>query len=343
MEVVVAGCGAAGAEFVRHFRGELAVVSPSSYLVCQALLPAYVAGKVEEDYLKVDLRSFFDKAGVAYYPYELSSVKLMCKTAFLKTKTQRGVKYSFAVIAIGGEECTYGISGIEKALSINTLESARKARKRLERARDVVVVGSGMTGVETAYEISDYCRVKLIEAADRILPAMCKKAAIAVEKLLKEAGVEILTSCRVESIGDTLQTSCGEVEFDEVVWCAGIKGKRLPGLKYGKSGIKVDEFLRAGENTFAIGDCAEVFDRTGLTLATKTALEAERQAKYVARLIKTGKMKAYRPFSTMKRPFAIMTFGKRAVLVKGNTVLTSPLLYRLKRLIVRRFLENFEV
>ena len=348
MRVVVAGCGVAGAEFLKCYSRDVLVVSPDHHLVCQALLPAYVAGDVEEDELCVDLMPFFDSRGIGYRRCRAFSVKTRCNTLFTKSakpsKSLRGIGYDFAVIAVGGESCTYGVTGIENTLSINSLEQARKARKKMESARDVVVVGSGMTGVEVAYELSKYCRVTLIEAKNRILPSMCEKASSCVEKILKKAGVKILTSCRVERIErGAVHTSCGELNSDEVLWCAGIKGRRLLGLRYGNSGIRVDESLRADRDVFAIGDCADV--TVNGKIATKTALEAERQAKFVAKNIRGKHSGTYSPFSTLDNPFAIMTFGSRGIAVRGNVVLTFPqgLIYRIKRKIVNSFLKKFEI
>jgi len=349
--LVVAGCGAAGAEFVRHFGGDVTVVSPSPLLVCQALLPAYVAGNVEEEELSINLKPFFRERGVVYRRGEVKFIKLKCNTLFSNYRTLRGISYDFAVIAVGGESCYYGVD-CRNCLSVNTLEDARVARERVSAGGKVVVVGSGMTGVETAYELSDLCRVTLVEAQSRILPAMGEKASVYVRKLLERKGVKVLTSCRVEDVSyeeSVVKSSCGELGFDEVVWCAGIRGREISGLDYGKLGIKVDESLRAYENVFAIGDCAEVVVKG--EVATKTALEAERQAKFVAktisRMLKSEKigLNTYVPFSTNKRPFAILTFGEKGLIVRGNTVIASPsnLIYKLKRMIVKRFLKNFIV
>jgi len=338
---VVVGSGTAGAEFLRHYKGEVTVVSPTKYLFCQALFPSYVAGKIEEDELKVDLQPFFEHRGIIFRKCKVEFVKQKCKTLFSKVKTVRGIGYDICIIAIGGTNGVY-VEGVEKTLSINDFESAKIARKRIEKAKDVVVVGSGMSGVEVAYEISDFCNVTLIEAEKRVLPNMCEKASKYVKKLLENAGVDILTSCKVEKISDTIMTSCGEIEFDEVLWCTGIVGKRLAGLKYGKYGILVNSSLKAGENIFVIGDAAEVKSKNGI--ATKTALEAERQAKFVAKAIKKDiKNLEYKPFSTIENPFSIITLGNRAILVRGNTVISGDIVHKLKNYVVRRFLKNFEV
>ncbi len=356
--LVVAGCGAAGAEFVRHLKGEeITVISPSPLLVCQALLPAYVAGNVEEESLFVNLKPFFRERGIAYRKGEVKFIKTRCNTLFVSYGgTIRGAGYDFAVIATGGESCYYGVE-CNNCLSVNTLEDARVARERISAGGRVVVVGSGMTGVETAYELSEFCRVTLVEAQGRILPAMSEKASRHVLRLLERRGVEVLTSCRVEEVSyeeSVVRTSCGELGFDEVVWCAGIRGRELPGLEYGRMGIRVDESLRAHENVFAIGDCAEVV--VGGEVATKTALEAERQARFVAKLVrklgdgsgdglKLERYKRYKPFSTNKKPFAILTFGRRGLIVRGGTVIASPssMIYRLKVMVVKKFLDNFRV
>jgi NADH dehydrogenase len=344
VKVVVAGCGIAGAEFLRHFPGEAIVVSPEPNLVCQALFPAYIAGKVEDSELSIDLIPFFESRGISYYPNKVSAINTKYKTLFTKASILRDINYDFAVIAVGGENCTYGIKGVEKALSFNDFKQARKTKKRIEHANKVVVVGSGITGVETAYELADKYKITIIEARNRVLPAMCEKASLFAKRLLEKSGVNVVTSCKVEKIEkNEVFTSRGRFEFDEILWCAGIRGRRIPGLRYNRSGIKVDESLRADQNVFAIGDCADV--KVDGDVATKTALEAERQAKFVAKIIAKSVDKSYRPFSTVNRPFAIITFGNRGIIVKGSFVLTLPqgLIYRLKRKIIKNFFKKFKV
>ncbi len=353
MAVVVAGCGAAGAEFVRLFADsgyDTVVVSPSSLLVCQAMLPAYVAGRFEDDDVCIDLKPFFREAGVRFRKGRVKFVKPRCSTLFVNYRTLRGIGYEFAVIAVGGESCYYGIEGADKCLSVNTLEEARVTRKKVRSGDEVVVVGSGMTGVETAYELAELCRVRLVEAESRVLPAMCEKVSGYVQKLLESRGVEVLTSCRVQEISHEngiIRTSRGELSFDEIIWCAGIKGRNMPGLDYGRTGIRVDESLRATSNIFAIGDCADISFNGAA--ATKTALEAERQARFVAGILKKRDSslayRPYRPFSTDRNPFAILTFGERGVIVRGNLVLMRPakVIYRLKKAVMKKFLENYRI
>jgi len=136
-----------------------------------------------------------------------------------------------------------------------------------------------------------------------------------------------------------------------VVWCAGLKPARyLDGINVPKVNgwVAVDGYLRAGERIFAIGDNS--FVNVNGKVATKTALEAEMQAKHVAenikRLMKGEKLKRYKVRSSVDEPIAFITLGKnRAVLVYGRIVLTSPLglLYRIKKRIVKVFMDKYRV
>ena len=81
------------------------------------------------------------------------------------------------------------------------------------------------------------CRLILIEAADRILPALPQRLSDAATKLLAKLGVSVRTSARVaEVLPNGVRLASGEIIPAElVVWAAGVKApdflKDLDGLE----------------------------------------------------------------------------------------------------------------
>jgi len=146
----------------------------------------------------------------------------------------------------------------------------------------VAIIGAGATGVELAAELHNTTRdlvsygldridaerdvkLNLIEAADRILPALPPRLSGAATKLLHGLGVQVRTSARVaEVLPHGVKLASGEVIPAElVVWAAGVKApdvlKDIDGLETNRiNQLVVQPTLTTtrDENIFAIGDCA---------------------------------------------------------------------------------------
>ena len=208
------------------------------------------------------------------------------------------IRYDYLVLALGATSNDFGTPGVRQyALFLDDRASADRFRNRLldhclrvsramraDPAADahvhVVVVGGGATGVELAaelynaaaalryygLEVFDESRlvVTLIEAGQRILPALPEQLADAARSELEALGVRVLTGVSVtEAIPHAILTGSGErIEADLAVWAAGVKGALPPdmdGLELSRSNqLVVGPTLQTSQDPriFAIGDCA---------------------------------------------------------------------------------------
>ena len=123
------------------------------------------------------------------------------------------------------------------------------------------VVAFGLDKIDPDKDI----KITLIEAADRIVPALPKRLSDATARLLAELGVEVRTGARVTEVGpDGVHLAGGDfIPSELVVWAAGVRGpdvlKNLDGLEVSASGqLVVRPTLQTtrDDNIFAIGDCA---------------------------------------------------------------------------------------
>ncbi|MEM6772902.1 MAG: FAD-dependent oxidoreductase, partial [Bacteroidota bacterium] len=145
---------------------------------------------------------------------------------------------------------------------------------------DIVIVGGGPTGVETAGALaelkrhvlpSDYpeldlrmMEIHLIEASSQLLSGMSEKSSDDAKRSLEKLGVHIWLENRVtEYEGDIIQTDKGKTfEASTVIWAAGIKGNLINGLEDAKLAggqrIEVDRYNKAFgfEDVYVIGDLA---------------------------------------------------------------------------------------
>ena len=211
---------------------------------------------------------------------------------------RRTFKYDTLVIAIGSTTNDFGIKGArEHSIALDTQEQAERFHRRLHNALvraqtqstpikegqlEVVIVGAGATGVELAAELHNTTRelaaygldkidadrdvkISIIEASDRVLPALPTKLSLAVDVELKKLRVNVFTSERVTEVSDKgVTTHSGRfIPTELVVWAAGIKApeflKQLDGLETNRiNQLIVKQTLQTSvdDSIFALGDCA---------------------------------------------------------------------------------------
>lgn len=150
----------------------------------------------------------------------------------------------------------------------------------------IAIVGAGATGVELAAELYNAVdrleqfgvkeihhtslEVTLIEAFDRILPALPESLATKAEKTLRDQGVKILAKTMVKDVqSQKLLTEEREIDANLIVWAAGIKAPKFLstlGLITNRiNQIEVTPTLQAKEEEtiFAIGDCSFLLNGEG--------------------------------------------------------------------------------
>jgi NADH dehydrogenase len=206
--------------------------------------------------------------------------------------------YDTLVLALGSQSNDFGTPGVgEHALKLESKADAQRFHARMVNAcirahaqatplrpeqLHVAIIGAGATGVELAAELHRTTRevvaygldrvdpekdiqVHLIEAADRVLPALPPRLSQATEALLGKLGVRTFTNAKVaEVLPHGVRLADGRVLPAElVVWAAGVKApdflKDLAGLETNRiNQLVVRPTLQAtrDDDVFALGDCA---------------------------------------------------------------------------------------
>ena len=169
--------------------------------------------------------------------------------------------YDYLVLGLGAEVNFFGVEGAaEHAFPLYTLtdavrlkthvlqtweEADRKHELVEDGALNIVVVGGGPTGVETAGALAelyngvfkkDYpdvpegtAKITLVEAGPEIFPMFKPDIREYTVKALEKRGVEVKTGDVVESIAPTrVKLKSGtELEAHTLVWGAGLQGNEL--------------------------------------------------------------------------------------------------------------------
>jgi len=291
---------------------------------------------------------------------------------------RRTFKYDTLIIAVGSTTNDFGIKGArEHSIALDTQDQAEKFHRRLHNALlraqtqtepvqagqlEVVIVGAGATGVELSAELHNTTRelaaygldkinpdrdvqISLIEAGDRVLPALPPKLSNSVDLELRKLRVHLYTGERVTEVTSKgVQTHSGRfIPSALVVWAAGIKAPdflhEIDGLETNRiNQLVVRRNLQTtlDANIFAFGDCAACpWTGHGDETVPPRAQAAHQQA---SMLVKTVKCRVagrktlpeftYRDYGSLVNLGAYTTVGNLMGALSGGSLFIEGLIAR---------------
>ncbi|MEU2003280.1 NAD(P)/FAD-dependent oxidoreductase [Rhodococcus sp. NPDC019627] len=236
---------------------------------------------------RIPLSDLLDPADVGHITAEVTAIDTTARTVTVADSGEQGAtqEYDRLVMALGSRVAKPDIPGLrEFGFDVDTYDGALKLQRHLAALSDgeadvsaatVVVVGAGLTGIETASELPGMLttlsaernldpRVVLIDHNPYVGSDMGASARPVIEAALSENGVETMTGVGVAAVdqhGVTL--SSGEVlAAGTVVWCAGMRANpltaQLAGDRDRLGRLPVDDYLRVlgSPGVFAAGDVA---------------------------------------------------------------------------------------
>ena len=208
---------------------------------------------------------------------------------------ERKIAYDTLVMALGSTSNDFNTPGVkENCIFLDNPHQARRFHQEMlnlflkysanlgaNGKVNIAIVGGGATGVELSAELhnavkqlhsygykgltNEALNVTLVEAGERILPALPPRISAAAHNELTKLGVRVLTQTMVTSADEGgLHTKDGEyIEADLMVWAAGIKApdflKDIGGLETNRiNQLVVEPTLQTTRDPdiYAIGDCA---------------------------------------------------------------------------------------
>lgn len=317
IKVVVAGGGFAGAAVARALgdQAEVTVVSQDNFLLFTPMLAEAAVGDVDPRHIVAPIRQLAPHAELIQGTVESidpSSRGLSVKPVF--GESPLSVEGDALVIALGSVPNTYGVSGVEThSLPFKDISDALRIRNRtlalMESATHapspgktrIAVVGAGYSGAELAAALADFLRavfrkfyqsapipaVSLIDAIDRVTPALTPGLSAAAAKALRRRGVELWLGSAVEEVNaNGVRLADGQmIEAATVVWSAGVRPHPLVatiGLPTERGRLLVDGHMLAAPGVFAVGDAALVPAGEG-DISPPTAQFALRQGRYLGK------------------------------------------------------------
>ena len=297
----------------------------------------------------------------------------------------RKIKYDTLVLSVGSTVNDFNIPGAKEfAVALDTQDQAERFHQKLHnsilRAQtqkgsvrpgqlEVVIVGGGATGVELAAELHKATRemtaygldrvnpdrdisIYLVEASNRLLPALPPKISASVESELRKLNVKLFLGERVTKVTkEGIETQSGKKILSSlVVWAAGIKApeflSQIKGIETNAiHQIKVESTLQSTSNTdiFAFGDCAACPVKPGSDLLVPPrAQAAHQQASMLYKAIKSKVLKpnkalpnyVYKDYGSLVNLGRYSTVGNLMGSLLGGSMFIEGLIARLMYLML---------
>ena len=304
-KIVIIGGVAGGMSAATRLRrldseAEITVLEKSghvSYANCG--LPYYVGGVIEEEdalllqtpeslhaRFRIDVR-------VLSEALEIDSLNQRVKVKNLVGKDDYYLPFDKLVLSPGASAIVPPLPGIERAMTLRTVEDVEKIVNRVDqKPKSAVVIGGGFIGVEIAENlIHKGIFTQLVEATPQLLAPLDPEMATFVSAEMVRHGVQLHLADSVKAVSnDSVELASGTtLPADIVILAIGVRPDislaESAGLKIGeRKGIEVNEFNQTSNpNIYAIGDAAQKRDWIdGSAMLVPLANLANRHGRVVA-------------------------------------------------------------
>jgi pyruvate/2-oxoglutarate dehydrogenase complex dihydrolipoamide dehydrogenase (E3) component len=176
------------------------------------------------------------------------------------------------VVATGSEPVVPPVPGLRE---LEGVWGTREATSMKSVPRRLLILGGGSAGVELAQVVRRLGgEVVVVEGADRVVPREAAPLGEALGEALRRDGIELVlgkhaTGARHVDGEFVLELDGGtDLRGDRLLVATGRRprvdgiGLETVGVEAGRHGIRVDEYMRAGERLWAIGDVTGIWPLT---------------------------------------------------------------------------------
>lgn len=295
-KIVIVGGGFAGlklAETLNNKNKKVIVIDKVNHHMFQPLFYQVACGRIEPSNISFPFRKVFQRS--RNVQYRMTEVEKIVPEENKIITNDAVFSYDKLIIATGCktnffgnekmESLAFGMKNTQEAIAIRNHVLLTFEKLIIEKSRsddgnwNIVIVGSGPTGVELAGAFSEmkkeilprdypnmnfnHLNIILVSSTEKPLNVMSEEAQNKSEQYLKQLGVDFMSGERVTDYdGDRVFLASGKtIPANNVIWAAGVTGNVIPGLNPDilvKNRYKTDRFNRVEgyDNIFAIGDIA---------------------------------------------------------------------------------------
>lgn len=275
MEYVILGAGAAGITAAKTIRkadenGKITVISTDTQVHSRCMLHKYLSHERDAAGISFVDPDFFEKNQITWLQGKTVN---RLDTQEKKVYTDQGdeVSYDRLLIATGAESFIPPVGNLRDAENVFGLRHLRDAQaidELAKNAENIVIIGSGLVGLDAAYGLMETGKkVSIVEMADQILPVQLDKtAAFEYQKRFEEAGARFYLGRKAadtimgedKNIHEIVLDNGEKLACDLIIVAAGVRsavaGMEGEGIVIDR-GIKVDDYLQTGaEGVYAAGD-----------------------------------------------------------------------------------------
>lgn len=274
MKHVILGVGAAGIAAAEAIRtnsktDEITIISTDEFVHSRCMLHKYLSHERDEAGLNFTSKNFFSDNNITWLSSEtVTSIDTNAKTI---TLSEQKITYDNLLIATGASSVIPPIGDLKTAKNVfglRDLSDAQAMDKKLDTSESIVIIGSGLVGLDAAYAFLERGKaVTIVEMADRILPLQLDdKSALAYQKLFEQHGCTFRLSKKASkticnetgSITHIVLDDGEQLPCDMILVAAGVRPNLAfleeSGIKYERA-IDVNPYMQTScENVYAAGD-----------------------------------------------------------------------------------------
>jgi NADH dehydrogenase len=354
--VLILGGGFAGvgaAQKLEDADADVVLVDRHNYHTFQPLLYQLASGLIEQTAVGHSLRDLLARHdNTTVHQATVTAVDLDARE--VRFDELEPITYDYLVFGLGAEVNFFGTEGAaEHAFPMYTLPHAVRLKDHLlerweaadrdpslveDGVLNIVIVGGGPTGVETAGAIAelyranlakdypklpqDQARVILVEAGPELFSMFKPKLREYTTKALTDRTVEVMTGAMVSSVSPTrVELKSGEeLEAHTLVWGAGLQGNQLVqtlGLELQRGnriGVGPDLALPEHPEVYVLGDAAAIVDAKTVQVLPQLGSVALQSGEHAGETI------ARRIAGKDTKPFKYKDKGSMAAIGRGAAV-----------------------
>lgn len=275
MEYVILGAGAAGITAAKTIRkadknGKITVISTDTQVHSRCMLHKYLSHERDAAGISFVDPDFFEINQITWLQGKTVN-RLDAQGKKVYTDQGDEVSYDRLLIATGAESFIPPVGNLREAENVFGLRHLRDAQaidELAKNAENIVIIGSGLVGLDAAYGLMETGKkVSIVEMADQILPVQLDKtAAFEYQKRFEEAGARFYLGRKAadtimgedKNIHEIVLDNGEKLACDLIIVAAGVRsavaGMEGEGIVIDR-GIKVDDYLQTGaEGVYAAGD-----------------------------------------------------------------------------------------